>query len=100
MKGGLNTHRQFIVFEEKAHEGDIIFLHCSKKGGLTHWGKYISEGREDNHYPSSEPGKQWTDTTIRVDEWRELAEPLKGTGRNTTLYEVTSDTKNYENYIV
>jgi hypothetical protein len=98
-KGGLNTHRQFLAFE-KAHEGDIIFLHCSKKGGLTHWGKYISEGREDYHYPSTLPGKQWTDTTIRVDEWRKLPVTLEGSGRNSTLYEITPDTKNYKNYIV
>lgn len=97
---GLNTHRQFLVFENRVQEGDIIFLHCSKKGGLTHWGKYISEGREDKTGPSDIPGKQWTDTTIRVDEWRELAEPLKGSGRNSTLYEVKSNTKNYDNYIV
>ena len=99
-KVGLNTHRQFLAFENRVQEGDIIFLHCSKKGGLTHWGKYISEGHEDKTGPSSIPGKQWTDTTIRVDEWRNLPVTLKGSGRNLTLYEVTTNTKNYDNYIV
>lgn len=99
-RGGQNTHRQFLVFENKVKEGDIIFLHCSNKGGLTHWGKYISKGREDKTGPSSIPGKLWTDTTIRVDEWRQLSQTLDGSGRNATLYEVKSNTKNYENYIV
>jgi hypothetical protein len=99
-KRGQNTHRQFLVFEGRARKGDIIFLHCSKKGGLTHWGKYLSDGREDKTGPSSIPGKQWTDTTIRVDEWRELSKPLDGSGKRATLYEVKSTTKNYEKYIV
>ena len=110
-KRGQNTHRQFLDFEARARKGDIIFLHCSQKGGLTHWGKYLSEGREDKTGPSgasalcagdrsSIPGKLWTDTTIRVDEWRELPKPLDGSGRNATLYEVKSTTKNHENYSV
>jgi hypothetical protein len=104
-KRGQNTHRQFLDFEARARKGDIIFLHCSQKGGLTHWGKYLSEGREDKTGPAcalnlTKAGKLWTDTTIRVDEWRELPKPLDGSGRNATLYEVKSTTKNHENYSV
>ena len=42
-KKGNNTQRQYQRFMKDAVEGDIIFFHCTKFGGLTHFGVYTGE---------------------------------------------------------
>jgi len=98
--GGFNTHRQYLKFVKDAHKGDIVFLHCAKKGGLTHWGIY--EGIYDDILYDRDPidGGSWYGSEFRVDEWRPIPDIKKGVGRNCTLYEVTEDSKNYENYMI
>jgi len=100
MKGGFNTHRQYLKFVKDASKGDIVFLHCAKKGGLTHWGIY--EGIYDDILYDRDPidGGSWYQSEFRVDEWRPLPDIKKGVGRNCTLYEVTEASKNYENYMI
>ena len=99
VKGGFNTHRQYLKFVKDASKGDIVFLHCTKKGGLTHWGIYedVYDDVLSDRSTASEP---WYESEFRVDKWRPLPDIKKGVGRNSTLYEVTEDSKNYENYMI
>lgn len=99
VKGGFNTHRQYLKFVKDASKGDIVFLHCAKKGGLTHWGIY--EGVYDDVISdSSTYSEPWYESEFRVDKWRPIPDIKKGVGRNWTLYEVTQGSKNYENYMI
>ena len=100
VNGGFNTHRQYLKFIKDASKGDIVFLHCAKKGGLTHWGIY--EGIYDDilYERSLHDGGPWYGSEFRVDEWRPIPDIKKGVGRNCTLYEVTEGSKNYENYMI
>ena len=101
-KKGNNTRRQYEKFYEDAKEGDIVFTHCSIKGGLTHWGVYTGE-IVNREVPRSRPdsaGRYGIDSHIMVYEWNPLPEILKGTGRNSTLYEVKPTFKNYQNYSI
>jgi hypothetical protein len=95
-KKGNNTRRQYEKFHEEAKEGDIVFTHCSIKGGLTHWGVYTGE-IITRRSPRSPSGNH---SHIMVYEWNSLPEVLKGTGRNSTLYEVKPRFKNYQNYSI
>jgi hypothetical protein len=98
---GFNTTKQFDRFWNTANEGDIIFTHCAKKGGLTHYGYYTGEITQDpspDHYKAVLDGAVCS--YIRVYEWFPLPQVLKGTGRNTTLYEVKPHNKNYQNYSI
>ena len=104
---GNNTRKQLMKFQSEAKEGDIIFNHCSRLGGLTHYGFFTGEisrtpspapeniGRDDGRFHSF----------ISVYEWIPLLNQAgAGVGRNCTLYEVTPTdkkglpTKNYHNY--
>ena len=98
-KRGNNTRRQYEKFHDEAEEGDIIFTHCSPKGGLTHWGIYTGEIINHEYY-DSEKGVTHVHSHIMVYEWNPLPEVLKGTGRNSTLYEVKPTFKNYQNYSI
>jgi hypothetical protein len=95
---GLNTHRQWLRFLKNAVIGDIIFLHCSKKGGLLYWGEYI--GVESIPYKCPVSNKSEIQSLIKVVKWTPLPDIKKGVGSNCTLYEVTEDSKNYENYMI
>ena len=95
---GFNTHRQWLHFLKNVEIGDIIFLHCSKKGGLLCWGEYL--GVEDIPYICPVSNKHEIQSLIKVVKWNPLSEPRKGVGRNCTLYEVTEDSENYENYMI
>jgi hypothetical protein len=97
---GFNTTKQFERFWNTANEGDIIFSHCAKKGGLTHYGYYTGEITQDKSPDHYKAGEYSVFSFIHVYEWIPLPEVLKGTGRNTTLYEVKPHNKNYENYSI
>lgn len=99
-KKGNNTRKQYEKFCEDAQEGDIVFTHCSIKGGLTHWGVYTGEIINRTLPRTSAPGRYGIDSHIMVYEWSPLPEVLKGTGRNSTLYEVKPTFKNYQNYSI
>ena len=99
-KKGNNTRRQYEKFHEEAKEGDIVFTHCSIKGGLTHWGVYTGEIITRPIEPHYSAGRSGNDSHIMVYEWNPLSEVLKGTGRNSTLYEVKPTFKNYQNYSI
>ena len=79
-----------------AAEGDIIFFHCTKFGGLTHFGVYTGE-TNDIPYMNYD-GLPEIQTKISVDFWRPLSRSMNGTGRNSTLYEVKPGDKNYYTY--
>ena len=105
---GKNTRKQFLEFKETACEGDIIFNHCSFKGGITHYGVYT--GAENITTSESrcswDEGEGWLHSLISVDRWIPLPAPVAGTGLCHTLYEVTpktnagKDRKNYKNYSI
>ena len=98
-KKGLNTHRQYLNFKENAMEGDLIFLHCSLKGGITHFGVFTGE-ITDTPSPFPEDAEQgWKHTFISVWRWIPFKNVRKGAGKNATLYEVKIGDKNYTNYI-
>ena len=99
-KKGNNTRRQYEKFHEEAKEGDIVFTHCSIKGGLTHWGVYTGEIITRPIEPHSAAGRRGNHSHIMVYAWNSLPEVLKGTGRNSTLYEVKPTFKNYQNYSI
>ena len=99
-KKGNNTRRQYEKFHEEAKEGDIVFTHCSIKGGLTHWGVYTGEIITRPIEPQASAGRSGNDSHIMVYAWNSLPEVLKGTGRNSTLYEVKPRFKNYQNYSI
>ena len=103
-KKGNNTRRQYEKFNEDAQEGDIVFTHCSIKGGLTHWGVYTGE---IINIPYTRTGtaaeatsRYGINSKIMVYQWYPLPEVLKGAGRNSTLYEVKPTFKNYQNYSI
>lgn len=95
---GYNTTKQMKNFKEHAKEGDIIFTHCSAKGGLTHYGFFTGKIIQEDNLTSIQ-------SHICVYGWIPLSEVVKGVGRNCTLYEVTpkdkkgNETKNFQNYI-
>ena len=105
---GKNTRKQFLEFKDTACEGDIIFNHCSFKGGITHYGVYT--GAENITTSESrcswDEGKGWLHSLISVDRWIPLPAPVAGTRLCQTLYEVTpktnegKDRKNYKNYSI
>ena len=104
---GNNTRKQYQKFQKGAREGDIIFNHCSRRGGLTHYGFFtgrISGVCDLEASRTTGQGCFWS--FISVDEWIPLPEVVKGTGLNCTLYEVTPTnkkglpTKNYINYSI
>jgi hypothetical protein len=97
---GFNTTKQFERFWNTANEGDIIFTHCAKKGGLTHYGYYTGEITQDQSPDHYKAGEHSVFSYIQVYEWFPLPQVLKGTGRNTTLYEVKPHNKNYQNYSI
>ena len=103
---GNNTRKQFMKFQEDASEGDIIFNHCSKLGGLTHYGIFTGEISKRASERPEDKGKGWFHSFISVYEWMPLPEVVKGSGENFTLYEVTPNNKNgtpfknYQNYII
>ena len=101
-KKGNNTRKQYEKFCEDAQEGDIVFTHCSIKGGLTHWGVYTGEiiNRRWRYDRCMGILREGIDSHIMVYEWFPLPEILKGTGRNSTLYEVKPTFKNYQNYSI
>ena len=93
-----------MKFQENASEGDIIFLHCSKMGGLTHYGIFTGEITKRPSELPEDKGGGWFHSFISVYEWNPLPEVAKGSGKNLTLYEVTPTNKdgtpfkNYQNY--
>jgi hypothetical protein len=95
---GNNTHRQYLRFMKCAVEGDIIFFHCTKLGGLTHFGFYTGETTDFPYMNHN--GLPEIQTKISVDFWRPLSHSMNGTGNNSTLYEVKPHHKNYENYMI
>ena len=95
-KKGNNTQRQYLRFMKDAVEGDIIFFHCTKFGGLTHFGVYTGE-TNDIPYMNYD-GLPEIQTKISVDFWRPLSRSMNGTGRNSTLYEVKPGDKHYYTY--
>jgi len=97
-KKGNNTHRQYLRFMKDAIEGDIMFFHCTKLGGLSHYGFYTGETSDFPYM--SQNGLPEIQTKISVDSWRPLLRSINGTGRNSTLYEVKPGYKNYENYMI
>ena len=103
---GNNTRKQFTKFKSEAKEGDIIFNHCSRLGGLTHYGIYTGKISQRPSPAPEDVGQGWLHSFISVDLWIPLPEVVKGTGKNFTLYEVTptnkdgTATKNYQNYSI
>ena len=103
---GNNTRKQYMKFLEDASEGDIIFNHCSKLGGLTHYGIFTGEISKRASERPEDKGKGWFHSFISVYEWIPLPEVVKGSGKNFTLYEVTPNNKNgtpfknYQNYSI
>jgi len=103
---GNNTRKQFMKFQHEAKEGDIIFNHCSRLGGLTHYGFFTGEISRTPSPAPEDAGKGWFHSFIWVYEWIPLPEVVKGAGKNFTLYEVTpttkdgKPTKNYQNYSI
>lgn len=95
-KKGNNTQRQYQRFMKDAVEGDIIFFHCTKFGGLTHFGVYTGETNDIPYMNHN--GLPEIQTKISVDFWRPLSRSMNGTGRNSTLYEVKPGDKNYYTY--
>jgi hypothetical protein len=101
-----NTRKQYMKFQEIASEGDIIFNHCSKLGGLTHYGIFTGEISKRASARPEDKGKGWFHSFISVYEWIPLPEVVKGSGKNFTLYEVTPNNKNgtpfknYQNYSI
>ena len=99
---GNTTTNQIKNFKEHAKEGDIIFTHCVKKGGLTHYG-YFTGGVISKEVLGEDDSIH---SHICVREWISLPEVVKGTGKHRTLYEVTptgkngKETKNYQNYSI
>ena len=104
-EGGNNTRKQFMEFQREAKEGDIIFNHCSRLGGLTHYGFYTGKITKRPSPAPEDAGQGWYHSFISVYGWIPLPEVVKGVGRNCTLYEVTptnkkgNETKNFQNYI-
>ena len=100
-----NTHAQVKKFIEESRPGDIIFRHTQAK--LTHYGVITGEvltvSRHTIH-PNVREGEMVT--RIPVEKWIPLPEVLNGTGRYSTIYEVTEyqvngkPTKNYQNYSI
>ena len=92
-----NTHAQLKKFIEQSRPGDIIFRHTQAK--LTHYGYITGEvltvSRHTIH-PNERDGEMVT--RIPVEKWIPLPEALKGTERNSTIYEVKPHNKNYQNY--
>ena len=95
-KKGNNTQRQYQRFTKDAVVGDIIFFHCTKLGGLTHFGVYTGKTMDVPYM--SHKGVPEIQTKISVDSWRPLSRSMNGTGRNSTLYEVKPGDKNYYTY--
>ena len=101
---GGNTRKQFMKFQSEAKEGDIIFNHCSRRGGLTHYGFFTGEISRVASPAPEDAGQGWFHSFISVKEWIPLAAVMMGTGNRPTLYEVTrttkkgKPTKNYQNY--
>ena len=95
---GYNTTKQMKKFKGNAKEGDIVFTHCVLRGGLTHYGVFTGE-----IIPKTIQGQRGDRNSIHshicVYEWIPLPEKgMKGVGRNCTLYEVTKESNNYQNY--
>ena len=94
---GYNTTKQMKNFKKHGKEGDVIFTHCVKKGGLTHYGFFTGKIIDEDNQTSIR-------SHICVCEWIPLPVVMKGVGRNCTLYEVTpkdkkgNDTKNFQHY--
>ena len=103
---GNTTTNQIKNFKEHAKEGDIIFTHCVKKGGLTHYGYFTGGVISKEVQDSTSHNRTSIHSYICVHEWISLPEVVKGTGKNCTLYEVTTqlkngkETKNYQNYSI
>ena len=101
---GGNTRKQFMKFQSEAKEGDIIFNHCSRRGGLTHYGFFTGEISRVASPAPEDAGQGWFHSFISVKEWIPLEAVMMGTGNRPTLYEVTRTTKegkptnNYQNY--
>jgi len=100
LRRGFNTTKQFERFRNTANEGDIIFTHCAKKGGLTHYGYYTGEIIQEQSPQHYAAGEHSVFSFIHVYEWIPLPEALRGAGRNSTLYEVKPESKNYQNYSI
>ena len=102
---GDSTTNQIKNFKEHATKGDIIFTHCKKKGGLTHYGIYTGVVMP-KEVDLSEHSRGGIYSHIYVHEWFPLPKVVKGTGMNRTLYEVTprykngKEMKNYHNYSI
>jgi len=99
---GFNTTKQFKKFLEGSKEGDIIFNHCAKKGGITHYGFFTGEVTQNEVQDEEDKLNNRTSlhNFIHVYEWFPLSDILKGAGRNSTLYEVKPTFKNYQNYSI
>lgn len=99
---GNNTTKQFMKFLKGSQEGDIVFTSCSKKGGLTHYGFFTGEVTQNEVQDEEDKLNNRTSlhNFIHVYEWYPLSDILKGAGRNSTLYEVKSNFKNYQNYSI
>lgn len=103
---GLNTRKQLMAFQRDAKKGDIIFNHCTQKGGLTHYGFFTGEISRRPSTAPEDAGQGWFHSFASVRRWHPLPETLKGVGRRDTLYEVTPYTKagkptnNYQNYSI
>ena len=99
---GNNTTKQFKKFLDISQEGDIVFTSCSKKGGLTHYGFFTGEITQDEVQDEEDKLNNRTSihNFIHVYEWFPLSQILKGTGRNSTLYEVKPTFNNYQNYSI
>ena len=95
-----------MAFQRDAKEGDIIFNHCSWKGGITHYGLFTGEISRRHSSAPEDAGQGWFHSFASVYQWHPLPETLKGVGRRDTLYEVTpytkagKPTKNYQNYSI
>ena len=99
-KRGNTTTKQFKKFLEDSQEGDLVFTSCANKGGLTHYGFFTGEVTQNEVQDEEDKLNNRTSlhNFIHVYEWFPLPEILKGTGRNSTLYEVKPTFKNYQNY--
>lgn len=97
--GAKSTHAQLKKFIEQSRPGDIIFRHTQAK--MTHYGYLTGEAftvSRHTIHPNERDGEMVT--RIPVEKWMPLPEALKGTGRNSTLYEVKPESNNYQNYSI
>lgn len=112
-KKGINRIKQFEKFKDLSKEGDIIYLFCNGKiraKGLYNGviNKILSKEDAEELCPSLPTNLSWikekkynfpiASFKIGVKRWEIYKEPLSGSGKQLTLYEINENNKNFKNY--